>query len=666
MRLTFKDKIHGLEKVKFWLVVLLLLLSATLGFWIGKVWPGQVEVPKPFLETVKETVQALWELYSNLYITEPVTFWGVLIVAVALFCIIEYFAHIFRPKKRKSLNVSSISDLVFFQILLYGGTVVVCALAVRTAPVNEQLIRFLSIGAALITVTVVGRIIMVLQDVYVKRNSEDYVYFERNKKRVLIVTTLLGLAVVGLPMWLPGFWGLYLVLPGDVSELLGYYSALLSLTFISISVMSVLSDRSVIIYWDNIAEGKLIKPVFGSFAALTYYSIGAAIGAGISVAARNVVAFIAFCLINIGTIIVLTFNMVDVYYDREGKKAHSVKALHDDLRDYLWVCKEKTLTGDKLRTHRKKRDEETGQVLEQDYTEAEIRNMHIGHRNYEEKMMLLCQYISRANDEHDLVYLQEVYDLFIRNLQCFQTPSGKRVAQMLYANCTEEIWPLMIRSIRDLLDLLEKNVVRNEDPLAAVFSKEKYQWDQDALLWQFLAGAKFLPQWLQNIDKDANDKQELQEFMRLLIRRWVILYNDMVTHGNRPGVVKSVEVPQKKKDLLGIDQLVRETGMIFREITSLFRKKPKSQPEALEYDYLKLVQWDDTLYVRTERGETPDPVQICQLLDMTQDLLTEKSDLAARLTQVMLIMLDNLQDCSRTMFWQYLENFSLPQTLIPH
>ena len=80
-----------------------------------------------------------------------------------------------------------------------------------------------------------------------------------------------------------------------------------------------------------------------------------------------------------------------------------MKALHDDLRDYLLACKEKTFTDDKLRTHRKKRDEETGQALEQDYTKAETRNMHIGHRNYEEKMMLLCQYISRANDEYDLV-----------------------------------------------------------------------------------------------------------------------------------------------------------------------------------------------------------------------------------------------------------------------
>ena len=80
---------------------------------------------------------------------------------------------------------------------------------------------------------------------------------------------------------------------------------------------------------------------------------------------------------------------------------------------------------------------------------------------------------------------------------------------MLYANCTEEIWPLMIRSIRDLLDLMEKNDVRNEDLLAEAFSQEKYQWDQDALLWQRLTAAPiFRPGRLNGRRSSGNGKEK--------------------------------------------------------------------------------------------------------------------------------------------------------------
>ena len=642
MRLN--ERIRGLEKVKFWLVVLMFFLSASLGMWIGQMLPTRVAVPDSALKQVKDIVMALWQFFRDAYAADVTTFWAAMLIALILVCVGAYLYLRFRPKTRKTSSINSISDLVMLQILLYVGTMALFAAMTAYVYMDELVMLFLSGTLGLLTWVTVGQIVKVLRDVYVKRNSEDYVYFERNKKRVLAVTTLIGMAMVGLPLWLPGFWGTRLRVVGDAGELWGYYTALLSLTFISISVMSVLSDRSVVIYWDNIAEGKLIKPVFGSFAAYTYYSIGAAIGAGISVAARNTVGFITFCLINIFTIIVLTLSMVDVYYDREGKKERKVKELHDDLRDYTLVCQEQSLPGD--------------------HTQAELRNMRIGHRNYEEKMLLLYQHISRACDEHDLMYLQEVYDLVVKNPRCFQSPYGKRVVQLLYSRCTEETWPLMTLSIRDLLDHMEKHQVRDEDPLTDGFVHERYGWDQDVLLWQSLTEAPYLRQWLQRVGEDSFGKQELQDFMRSVIRRWVILYNDMATHGNKPGSQKPQEPAQKETDLLGIGGSLRGMKAAWQDFTAIFKREPEMTPEKLPYDYLKLIQRGDSILVCTEREEKPAPEQIRALMDTAWVEMAEKSPLTAALTGIMRLIPEHLGQDGRETWQAYLKEFPLPQEII--
>ncbi|MBR4863162.1 MAG: hypothetical protein IKU07_01195, partial [Oscillospiraceae bacterium] len=101
-------------------------------------------------------------------------------------------------------------------------------------------------------------------------------------------------AVAGLGLWIPGMWGITLPALQIPGELFGHYVGQLSLTFITISVMSVLSEKSVVVYWENIAEAKLIKPLFGSFASYTLYSIAATVGAGISVCLNSHLGFAFF------------------------------------------------------------------------------------------------------------------------------------------------------------------------------------------------------------------------------------------------------------------------------------------------------------------------------------------------------------------------------------
>ena len=615
MRL-FKKK-QGLDKVKFWLIILILLVVAAAGLRLGQVLPEEITVPDAVSGDMKEIALQFLEPFLELYSYDPVVFWISMGFAVLVAGAILFLCYRHRPNKRKQNPFSLTPTLEDIQVFLYFVAFCLFAWMGKT---DATAARLLSMEIGMMTVAASTQMVLVLRDVYVKRNSEDYVYFEQNKKSVLLKTTLLCLLLVGLPLWIPDFWGFTLPQVLQNADLLEYYAAILSLTFISISVMSMLSDRTVVIYWENIAEGKLIKPVFGSFAAYTYYSIGAALGAGICVALNNTTAFLIFCSINIGTIILLTYTMVDVYYDRESKKSRRVTELHEDLQDYVWVFEDDTLDGDAKKAHRVK-DPKTKEA----YTDREIKDMRIGYRRYEEKMILLCQNISRANDEHDLLYLQEVYELYCKNLNCFNTPIGKRVVEMLFTGCAAEGLPLLIRSTRDILDDLEARQAENdgqEDPFADDFFLAGKPWNQDESLWWALAKSEQLRQWLQNVCNDSMGSEELLDFLRLIARRLVVLYNDMVAHYNI--------------------------------------KKPSAK-----YDFLQVTLRDRCIWIETKEGKKPDPQQISDVFgDLFGELVVE-STFAERLMRVLYMMLENLSENGRTTLSVYLRNFPLPEQFTP-
>lgn len=102
------------------------------------------------------------------------------------------------------------------------------------------------------------------------------------------------------------------------------YSALLyaalSLTFLTISIISILSDKTVIIYWENITARKLIEPTFRCFYAYTTYAF-------VLLIAQLAVFFIKmpdlqfiYFILNILDLMCLSMTMIDVYYSREQKK----------------------------------------------------------------------------------------------------------------------------------------------------------------------------------------------------------------------------------------------------------------------------------------------------------------------------------------------------------
>ena len=97
------------------------------------------------------------------------------------------------------------------------------------------------------------------------------------------------------------------------------YLSQLSFTFITISVMSVLSDSSVVIYWENIVKKKLIEPVWSCFHAYTTYSFATVLFGGIAALIGLPLIFLIFFVADIFVLMALTFSMIDVYFRHDEK-----------------------------------------------------------------------------------------------------------------------------------------------------------------------------------------------------------------------------------------------------------------------------------------------------------------------------------------------------------
>lgn len=145
-------------------------------------------------------------------------------------------------------------------------------------------------------------------------------------KTVILATLLTGVALVVLALFVPiPDWQIVNKLKDIGSENgLTLYLSQLSFTFITISVMSVLSDSSNIIYWENIVDRKLIRPRWRCFYAYTTFSFATVIFGGIAELMGLSVLFMLMFAFDIVILMALTFSMIDVYF-RHGEKAQMLE-----------------------------------------------------------------------------------------------------------------------------------------------------------------------------------------------------------------------------------------------------------------------------------------------------------------------------------------------------
>lgn len=327
-------------------------------------------------------------------------------------------------------------------------------------------------------------------------HSPHLLSLRKNKSHTLWYANLFAIVFVGATFWIPNMWGIRwpaVQLPGD---LLGYYGAQLSLTFITISVMSVLSDKSVVVYWENIAEAKLISPLFGSFASYTAYSITATVGAGISVLLGNHLAFAVFFALNIFILILLTLTMVDVYYGRDSKKKGLQKTLQRTAAAYR-----KTLSIQNMPKNT-------------DLTVSLAANV----AQYRENMLRLQHLLHRAMDDHDIPYISEVLTLYGQNMECFQSPEGHAIEKLLL-QATETPWETILLSLDAYISEREAAQAFTADPF------HNQSWCADSLLWKAFAENPQLREYLEHLPP----KSELPDLLCwTVIHRMNALANDMI------------------------------------------------------------------------------------------------------------------------------------------
>lgn len=328
------------------------------------------------------------------------------------------------------------------------------------------------------------------------------------KVPLLLMVTLMGMSAVQYlsenPRWLmsglaEAFPDMAFRLP-DTEDLFGYYTAQLSLTFISISVMGVLSDGSVLIYWVNASEDRLIKPTFTSFAAYTYYSIGATVGAGLAVFAGRAPMFYGFFIANIVVLILLTVSMIDVYFGKERTKKKLRKRLIRDEQCHKKKLRNKALT-----------------VYQQ--TRA---------KHYEEAIRGLCQNIYHAQAVSNLSLLSDIYELYFTTTTAFYSKPGPQVPQAIVATLSDQTFPTFYAN----LDNFVRDIPRQRMGLPRACQDDvllmDYSWSMDKDLWAALARNRYLAQWVEMRDLTTEDGWELMELLFVIKRRLMQLHNDMV------------------------------------------------------------------------------------------------------------------------------------------
>ena len=328
----------------------------------------------------------------------------------------------------------------------------------------------------------------VLVGITVRTPADTENVFDRHKKGAILLATVAGCVLVIACCFAP-----FLSRIADMTEarfadadLFEYYTAQLSLTFISISVMSVLSDKSVIIYWANVSEDRLIRPTFSCFAAYTYYSIGATVGAGLGVFLDNAAVFVAFFAANVVVLILLTVSMIDVYYGRDTKK------------------------------------KKLAQTLVPDSAHNAV---------YKTKMLGLEQNILRAADEKDMAFLQEVYELYISHPEKFQFDIGREAISAMVSTLDAQTTGPFLRALdNNLRERLNSFPSADETFDLKMVPRQCMCKGFDTDLWWALSTdkpARFLEQVSAPADGGISSPNAAL-FLRTIVRRIALEYNRCV------------------------------------------------------------------------------------------------------------------------------------------
>lgn len=145
---------------------------------------------------------------------------------------------------------------------------------------------------------------------------------------------LCGLAVKGMCMYVPGARSfLYGIISADsmLDLLLNQYT----ITFLIVSLLSLLSGNCECIYWVNILEQKIIKPLHRNFISLTIYAFLSMFAGTLAYIVKDLVLVITYFFMDACILVVLTLKMVGVFFGKAKIQRSLHREIVDEVRGYL-------------------------------------------------------------------------------------------------------------------------------------------------------------------------------------------------------------------------------------------------------------------------------------------------------------------------------------------
>ena len=193
--------------------------------------------------------------------------------------------------------------------------------------------------------------------------------------------------------------------------------------------------------------------------------------------------------------------MIDVYFGKEKTKKNLRERL---IRDKYYF--------------RKKRSGKPLTIYQQ--TRA---------KDYEKAIRGLCQNIYHAQAVSDLTLLNDIYELYFTVTTAFYSKPGPQVPHTIVATLSDQTFPTFYAN----LDSFVRDMPRQKRGTPVLFREDvltiDYYWDMDKDLWAALCQSHYLTQWIDRQNTSTEDGWALMEWLFVIKRRLVQLYNDMVT-----------------------------------------------------------------------------------------------------------------------------------------
>lgn len=175
-----------------------------------------------------------------------------------------------------------------------------------------------------------------------------------NKKRQnlwsdVVIGILWAVIVLGIQQLIQYFfkWDMNTLLSIHVDESLcvSVITTQYTITFLIISLLSLLSGRGEYVYWVDVLEQKVISPKHLNFISMSVYAFISMIAGTIAFVNSETDLVLIFFVIDVTILIFLTFRMTSVFFGQDRLRRGLYSEIETEVKKYLEEPQEETLRG---------------------------------------------------------------------------------------------------------------------------------------------------------------------------------------------------------------------------------------------------------------------------------------------------------------------------------